>query len=162
MPACRLSFWFAVIGTPCCQHAVDEDPELAFVGEVHRSAGSEVLDASPMVDLGCPGARLQLDDEGAVGGQRHVFLGHGAHSRATTWFMVSVPRRSRSREDGRAFHLRRRVFDSRRWTFAPRSRSVVGGRVDQRQLGLRRAEVGRVVAFGETAQDLAEQLVGVG
>ena len=76
--------------------------------------------------------------------------------RATTRFVVSVPRRSRSREDGRAFHLRWRVFDLRRWTFAPRSRSVVGGRVDQRQLSLRRAEIGGVVAFGETAHDLAE------
>ena len=79
-----------------------------------------------------------------------------------TRFTVNVPLRSRSREDGRAFHLRRRVFDLRRWTFAPRSRSVVGGRVDQRQLSLRRAEIGGVVAFGETAHDLAEQLVRVG
>ena len=114
-----------------------------------------MLDASPMTDLGCPRARLQLDDKGPVGGQRYVFLGHGGHAR-------SMPRRSRSREDGRAFHLRRRVFDLRRWTFAPRSRSVVGGRVDQRQLSLRRAEIGGVVAFGETAHDLAEQLVRVG
>jgi len=124
-----------------------------------------MLDASSMSDLGCPGPRLQLDDKGAVGGQRHVFLGylgHGEPSLATTRFAASVPRRSRSREDERAFHLRRRVFDSRRWTFAPRSRSVVGGRVDHRQLSLRRAEVGRVVTFGEAAHDLAEQLVRVG
>ena len=94
---------------------------------------------------------FQLDDKGPVGGQRDVFLGIGigGHSR-------SVPRRSRSREDGRAFHLRRRVFDLRRWTFAPRSRSVVGGQVDHRQLSLRRAEIGGVVAFGEPAHDLPE------
>jgi hypothetical protein len=73
-----------------------------------------------------------------------------------THFAESVPGQSRSREDGRAFHLRRRVFDSRRWTFAPRSRSVVGGRVEQSQLSLRGAEIGGVVAFGETAHDLAE------
>ena len=121
-----------------------------------------MLDASSMSDLGCPGARLQLDDKGAVGGQRHVFLGQGKPPGGTIRFAESLPRRSRSREDGRAFHLGRRVFDSRRWTFAPRSRSVVGGRVDRRQLSLRRAEVGRVVAFGETAHDLAEPLVRVG
>ena len=80
-------------------------------------------------------------------GQRYVFLGHGRHSRATTRFMVSVPRQSRSREEGRTFHLRRRVFDLRRWTFAPRSRSVVGGRVDHRQLSLRRAEIGGVLVI---------------
>jgi len=73
-----------------------------------------------------------------------------------TRFVVSIPRQSRSREVERAFHLRRRVFDLRCWTFAPRSRSVVGGRLDQRQLSLRRAEIGRVVAFGETAHDLAK------
>jgi len=121
-----------------------------------------MLDASPMSDLGCPGARSQLDDKGALAGQRHVFFGQDQSSWATTRFAVSVLRGSRSREDGRAFHLRRRVFDLMRWTFAPRSRSVVGGRVDHRQLSLRRAEVGGVMAFGETAHDLAEQLVRVG
>jgi len=155
MPVSCSSFWFALSGTLCCQHAVDEGQELVFVSEVRRSTGSEVLDASPMTDLGCPRVRLQLDDKGPVGGQRYVFLGHGGHAR-------SVPRWSRSREAGRAFHLRWQVFDLRRWAFAPRSRSVVAGRVNHRQLGLRRAEVGGVVAFGETAHDLTEQLVCVG
>ena len=81
---------------------------------------------------------------------------------ATTRVAQSVPRRSCSREEGRAFHLGRRAFDSRCWTFAQRSRSVVGRRVDPRQLRLRGAEIGGVVAFGEAAHDLAESLVRVG
>ena len=44
----------------------------------------------------------------------------------------------------------------RRQAFAQRSRSVVGERLDQSQLSLRSAEIGSVVAFGETAHDLAE------
>ena len=76
--------------------------------------------------------------------------------------MISVPRQSRSREDGCALNLRRRAFDVRRWTFAPRWRSVAGGRLDQRQLSLRRTEIGGIVAFGEPADGLAERLVRVG
>ena len=34
--------------------------------------------------------------------------------------------------------------------------------MDQRQLSLRRAKIGGVMAFGETAHDLAEHLVCVG
>jgi len=70
-------------------------------------------------------------------------------------FAESVPRPSRSGEDGRAFHLRRRVFNSRRWTFAQRSRSVVGGRIDLTQLSLRGAEI------GEHAEKKSLDLFGV-
>ena len=54
----------------------------------------------------------------------------------------SVPLELRSREDERAFLLKRRVFYVGRWTFAQRSRSVVGERLDQSQLSPCRAKIG--------------------
>ena len=108
---------------------------------------------SSVSDLGSPAARLQLDDKRPGGGRRHEFPGRDEPSRTTTRSPFSLPRQSRSREDGRAFHPRRRVFDLRCWAFVPRSRSVVGGRADRRWLSLRRAEVDRVMAFGETTHD---------
>jgi hypothetical protein len=74
----------------------------------------------------------------------------------------SVPRLARSREDRPVFHLRFWVFYLGRRAFAQRSLSVVGERLDQCQLSLRRAEVRGVVAFGETSHDLAEWLVCIG